>query len=274
MGFVVTQPLWLLAVILVGLGTLVSMMGPALIRRRVGFHRLVINNEVAGFKFATVGVLYAVLLAFLVIVVWEKFSDAEVDVVQEAGAVATLYRLADGIGGEPGSVIREDLTRYVNRAIEDDWPAMEHGHAATSVRHALDSLYAAVLTFRPNDRAGSALLSESLRQLDAVTAARRARLVMATGLLPGLIWLVLFGGAIVTIGFTFFFGAENLRAQMVMTGVLAALIFGELLIVIAIDHPFAGTIKVGPEPLYAVEAEFAAPSGMPTGNMEGSARTP
>jgi hypothetical protein len=58
--------------------------------------------------------------------------------------------------------------------------------------------------------------------------------------------VVLFGGAFLTIGFTFFFGAENLRAQSLMTGALSILIFAGLLTVVAIDHPFAGTVKVGP----------------------------
>jgi hypothetical protein len=118
------------------------------------------------------------------------------------------------------------------------------------------------------------VLNEMLRQLDHVTQARRVRLILAAGLVPGVIWLVLFGGAVITIGFTFFFGAENLRAQMVMTGALAALIFAELLIVVAIDHPFAGTVKVGPEALDAVKAEFATPSGTPSGNLENSANMP
>jgi hypothetical protein len=276
MTFLITQPLWISAVILIGLGTAMAMIGPAIIRRRVGLQRLIINNEVAGFKFAVVGVLYAVLLAFLVIVVWEKFSEAEATVVNEAGAVANIYRLADGIGGEPETVIEKSLTRYLDAAITDDWPAMERGSEAANVTRTLNSVYAAVLEFHPNDPAGSALLSEILRQLDAVTAARRGRLVMAAGLIPGLMWLVLFSGAIITIGFTFFFGAENLRAQMVMTGALAALIFAELVIVIAIDHPFAGTIKVSSEPLYAVKAEFAAPSGAPAdmNKMEKSRRMP
>ena len=43
-----------------------------MVRERVALHKLRANNEVAGFKFATVGVLYAVLLAFAVLVVWEK----------------------------------------------------------------------------------------------------------------------------------------------------------------------------------------------------------
>jgi hypothetical protein len=68
---------------------------------------------------------------------------------------------------------------------------------------------------------------------------------------------VLSGGAILTIGFTLFFGAENLRAQVMMTGILAFLIFSGLLIITAIDHPFAGTVRVQPEALLAVLEDFS-----------------
>ena len=109
MPFLTTQPLWLSFTLLLGATTLLAMAGPVFVRRRISVDRLRINNEVAGFKFATIGVLYAVLLAFAVIIVWEKFSEAERAVAQEAGAVATLYRLADGIGGDPGAALRNGL---------------------------------------------------------------------------------------------------------------------------------------------------------------------
>lgn len=54
--FLTSQPLWLSGVVVVGLGTLLSMLGPALVRRHVDFKRLTANNEIAGFKFATIGV--------------------------------------------------------------------------------------------------------------------------------------------------------------------------------------------------------------------------
>ena len=79
---------------------------------------------------------------------------------------------------------------------------------------------------------------------------------MADGIVPDIIWVVLFGGAALTIGFTFFFGAENLRAQALMTGVLAILIFAGLLTIVAIDHPFAGTVKVGPDALLEVLVDY------------------
>ncbi len=256
MTFLTTKPLWLSAALLVGLMTLIAMSGPALVRRRVDLAQLSTNNEVAGFKFATVGVLYAVLLGFAVIVVWEKFSDAENQVAQEAGASATIYRLSNGIQGPSGPALRSALTDYLRMAVAKDWPAMERGKASVEVTRALDNVYAAALHIQPADRRESVLMAEILHQLDLVGQARRVRLVMAAGIVPGIVWLVLFGGAILTIGFTFFFGTENLRAQTIMTGALSLLIFSGLLTIIAIDHPFAGTVKVGPEAIYSVLEDF------------------
>jgi high-affinity Fe2+/Pb2+ permease len=84
--------------------------------------------------------------------------------------------------------------------------------------------------------------------------------LVASGIVPGVIWLVLLGGALVTIGFTYFFGTENLRAQMLMTGALSLLIFSGLLIIIAIDHPFAGTVRIEPESLALVLKDFGGAS--------------
>src|SRR5215211_3175247 len=151
MAFLTTEPLWLSGTLLLGVATLLAMASPVLVCRRVSLDRLRVNNEVAGFKFATVGVLYAVLLAFAVIVVWEKFSEAEDAVAQEAGAAATLYRLADGIGGEPGAAIRDALTRYLREAIAENWPAMERGRESRAATRALNAAYAALLTFTLRD---------------------------------------------------------------------------------------------------------------------------
>ena len=98
-----------------------------------------------GFKFAVVGVLYAVLLAFAIIVVWEKFNDAENTVAGEAGATANVYRLSQGIGDVPESSLRAALSKYLTITISDDWPAMGHAARVLPARGALDAVYAAFL---------------------------------------------------------------------------------------------------------------------------------
>ena len=52
------------------------------------------HNDVAGFIYAALGVIYAVLLALVVIAVWEEFDAAKDTVEQEANAVAEIFWLA------------------------------------------------------------------------------------------------------------------------------------------------------------------------------------
>ncbi len=255
MRFLTAQPLWLFAIELVIL-TALAMAGPILIRRRVALERLRTNNEVAGFKFATVGVLYAVLLAFAIVVVWQKFEDAGNAAAEEAGAAATIYRLSHGIGEQAGAALRDRMSVYLEAVIDQDWPAMARGIYSPAATRALDGIYVSLLTNSPDDRPGAVALSEILRQLDEVTSARRQRLEMSAGVVPGVLWAVLLAGAAITIGFTFFFGSKNVLAQSLMTGALAVLIFAGLLIIVAIDHPFTGTVSVDPAPLVLVLHDF------------------
>src|SRR5262249_7849816 len=100
--------------------------------------------------------------------------------------------------------------------------------------------------------------AEILRQVDVVTQERRARIAAADGTVPSVLWPVLFWGAAFTVGFTYFFGTQNMRAQTLMTGILAALIFSGLLVIIVIDQPFTGAVMVGPDALSDVLTQFGA----------------
>jgi hypothetical protein len=261
MQYLTGLPLWLSFLLIVVLPTAIAMSGPVIVRRMVRLDRLRTNNEVAGFKFATVGVIYAVLLAFAIVVVWEKFNAAENDVAKEASAAATVYRLSEGLNAEHRAAVRGAVAAYLKDVINKDWPAMERGTGDPDVTSALTNVYTVVLNSRAGDRSNEFLLTEILRQLDNISLTRRTLLVSADGNVPEILWFVLVGGAIITVGYTFFFGTPNLRAQSLMTGALSAVVFSGLLTAVVIDHPFAGSVKVVPEPLVRVLADFAgAPS--------------
>lgn len=249
--------LWAAISLLVVLPTILGMLGTLLVRRCVSLDRLLVNNEIAGFKFATVGVIYAVLVAFAVIVVWEKFSDAQAAVVQEAGAAESLYQLAAGPDPKM-TATRAALIKYLKVAIERDWPKMAVEQESPEATRALNALYAAALALTQGEPRQPALLIEIFRQIDSITRARRTRLHLATGIVPDVIWIVLFSGAVLTVVFTFFFGTKNLRAQTLMTGILAVLAFLALFAVVEIDHPFTGPSFVSSDALSSVLGEFGS----------------
>jgi hypothetical protein len=253
--FLTTQSIWVAGAIIVGLGTLLSLLGTVLVRRYADVKRLTPDTEIAGFKFGTVGVLYAVLLAFAIIVVWEKYTDAELDVVQEAGAAENIYRLSQGLSDNARDAVLRSVANYLKTAINVDWPTMDQGIAGTRAarevtKQALDAVYAALVS--SSGQGDSTVVSEMLRQVELITQSRRARLVRSEGAVPKALWPILLGGAAITIGFTFFFVTQRLLTQILMTALLAILILSELLIIIAIDRPFSGGVKIGPTALVAV----------------------
>lgn len=255
MQFFTSQPVWVL-VLLLAIFTLLAMAGPVLVRRAVPLDRLRTNNEVAGFKFAVIGVLYAVLLAFVVIIAWERFHEAERALAAEAGAAGAISRLSTGLDAGGAAEVRRRTAAYLQSVLADEWPSMARGHSSPGTSQALTDLYEAVLRERPGDMHDADLQTDLFRQLDQLTAARRDRLVMAGGTVPGVIWFVLILGAVLTIMFTYLFGSQYVVMQSLMTGVLAAIIFSAILVVVAIDQPFTGAIVVEQEPLRAVLGEL------------------
>ena len=78
----------------------------------------------AGYLFSAVGVLYAVLLGFVVVVVWEKYDATIANVQDEVDAAGDLYHVVDGFPETLRTRIRTDLTKYAQTVIRVEWPAM------------------------------------------------------------------------------------------------------------------------------------------------------
>jgi len=254
--FLSSCPLWVTALLVVILPTVAASWGLVLIRSRFGLERLSSNNEVAGFKFAVVGVVYAVLLAFAVIVVWERYNDAEIAVVQEAGAATTLYRLAAGPQPE-ALATRAALGRYLTAALRYDWPMMAKEERSPEVTEALNELYTVALRFAHGGALEPAAQVAMFNQLDAMTQARRSRVHLALGIVPVVLWEALVLGGVLTVAFTFFFGTANLKAQVMMTAILALIVFMGLFVIVSIDHPFTGPVHVEGVALERVLHDFA-----------------
>jgi Protein of unknown function (DUF4239) len=254
--FLAGLPLWASVLIVVVLPTSVAMCAPVLIRRRVALERLTVNNEVAGFKFAAVAVLYAVLVGFAIIMAWERFADGEATVAQEAGAAATLYRLAADAGPE-AIAVRRAVDNYLELAIKQEWPQMALEGRSAEVTRALDRVYAAAVRFAQSGSQPNPVLVEIFHQIDVLTDARQNLIHLAIGIIPGMMWVVLVTGACLTVGFAFFFGTENLSAQVLMTGILSLVVFMSLWVIISVNYPLTGPVHIDSEPLRGVLQEFA-----------------
>jgi hypothetical protein len=217
----------------------------ALLQRRFTSEMLRRHNDVAGYLFSAVGVLYAVVLGFVVVVVWQKYDVSVSNVENEVNAVADLYHDVDGVSDPARSEIRSDLRRYVLLVRNVEWPEMARGQSVSEDgAQLLDDAFYRVNTFAPRDFQQFAAQQASIQAAQRLVDARRSRLVVSVPAVPVVLWFALIAGALAMVAFCYIFGVENRPAQLMMTAILVGLI-GILFVVIqAFSTPFAGSVRI------------------------------
>ena len=230
--------------------------GALLVRRTVGVEVLARHNDVAGFIYAVIGVVYAVLLGFTAIIVWEQFRRAQEGAELEANALADLFRDAQVFPAEARDQMEARLRDYARLVVEEEWPAMAAGQSSPETWRAYNLLWRSYHEFFPQDDHQRTWYAESVQRMNLLADHRRSRLLSVRSGVPAVMWGVLLGAGAVTIGFSFLFGTRNSRAQGLMTGALAVTIGIVLLSILALEHPFKGITRVSPEAFEQVQGIF------------------
>ena len=171
--------------------TLVERLVPATSRQQ--------HNDVAGFIYAALGVIYAVLLALVVIAVWEGYQEASSTVEQEANAVAEIFWLAHRLPEPEGSRLQELARSYAREVVHKEWPLMEQGQPPLMEQGQetragwvlIDDLRANLQEVEPRTPADEQLYAQGLDQVQRLADARRMRLVAAEEGIPAVLWAVL-----------------------------------------------------------------------------------
>ena len=108
----------------------------------------------------------------------------------------------------------------------------------------------------PSTLAGQERYAEGLDQVQRLADARRTRLVAAEEGIPTVLWVVLIVGGILVVGFAYLFGMESTWAHALMVVALAGVIALVLFTIAAMDHPFMGGGRIGPEAFELVLNRF------------------
>ena len=248
---------WLSGLLLVGTLVLLAVAGTLVSRRRFGVEVLKLNNEVAGFIYGVIGVLYAVLLGFTAIIVWERFDHAQAGVDQEANELADLYRDAQVFPEAVRREVETHLRAYATLVAEKEWAAMAEQRPSPETWEVYNRLWRTYHLFQPQTDHEKIWYAQSLTKLNDLGDQRRLRLLSSrSDGVPDIMWAVLLGAGVTTIGFSFLFGTRSAKAHVAMTSGLAMTIALVLFSILALEQPFAGITRVEPDAFHQVASIF------------------
>jgi hypothetical protein len=192
-----------------------------------------------------VGVLYAVLLAFTVLIVWQGFDKAQDIAVTEAGCIDSLHRCADSFPTDFKAKLKHELVLYAQAIVDEEWPMMARGRGSENAQKINDSLWKLYSDVQAKTESEKIFLSASVHQMARISELRTKRIAASSEGNHPLIYFILIAGSMITIAFSLLFGTENIVPHLIMVALMAAMIAISLVTIIAIDYPFTGDLSIG-----------------------------
>lgn len=263
------MPAWLRTAlrltVLVSIVSIASIGGLAVFRNVVDIELLRASSDSLGTYMQTLGGIYAVLLAFVVVVVWGQFNDARGYVNREATALVELYRIAGGLPADACATIRAGLRDYVTGVLDEEWDAMTRSdeHVIEKIGQRLDRVWSALHTCRPLDECGHTTYAEMLGRYNDLTEIRTNRLTAATAKIPVAMNVLLYTGALIMVVSVYLLPIDRFWLHATVTAGFAGAVAHILFLIYDLDDAFAGDYQVSRGPYLRARKAFERSDASP-----------
>ena len=249
--FFYTHPVWLVGLIVVGAWTLLSMLGLVIFNRFSSSEHRHKDTETVGLTYAIVAVVYAVLIGFIVVNVFEASAKGEGIATTEANQLSNLKFDSLGLSSEESLLVRNSVDKYLDLVIGSEWPSQQAGDIEEKVFEPgweqLSRLSTQLAAYEPVTAGQNVTKGEMLHVMDELVAARRNRIEAAGEHVPDVIWQILLLAGAIAVGYTYLFGAHSFKIHLAIVGLIAATISLVFVLIIELDYPFRGEVSVSDE---------------------------
>ncbi|MGQ0840574.1 bestrophin-like domain [Actinokineospora sp.] len=253
MNIYVTGLLWVV-------GAAVVAAAVAYLIRRIGeTEGTVSNNEAAGQVFTIVGGLHAVLLAFVLISLFDAVSAAEDGSYREADGLVAASWAAESLPEPARTEVRDLSASYASTVADDEWPLMREGSGDVADQGwaELDQLRAAVSRAQATDEWQNSQKTEAAEKLLEVYQARQERLNTAgSDGVSTVVWFALIAGSVMSISLPLLFGGPRPVTHIIIVSILAGTLSLLLFATSQLQNPYAGGAMVGPDAFESVLARL------------------
>ena len=169
--FLFDTPLLIAGPVIVGSLCLFGIVGLVVVRRRV-LPKLRIHDSDSGFCGAmqqAVMVFYGLVVALILVNVWQRYSDLAKVISQEATAVAVLYRDVSSYTEPSRSQLQKQLREYVVQIIHQAWPLQQRGETPSADVKMMYTFQATLNSFEPLTEGQKVLHAETMHDYDRLS---------------------------------------------------------------------------------------------------------
>jgi hypothetical protein len=219
------------------------------------------TQQVVGYVATFVATIYAFILGFSIVVLWQMHDTAESTASKEVNELRTMYRLAKT--SPQSEKLSEAIIEYLKCVQDEEWKDMAQGRISKKAEQLKEKMWQQVIAVVNMHKGEGVIASTLLDTFIQFNTNRRARIGMIDGKLHPLLFIALMAGGILTIMSFYFLSIKNFSARFLLDVALIGTILVNLYLVYALNKPFSGAqsaissnaFSKGLEAIYTFEEE-------------------
>ncbi|HTE25908.1 bestrophin-like domain [Flavitalea sp.] len=213
--------------------------------------RLPVNNEVAGIMFGAISLVYSLILAFVIVAVWEDYEDLDKTIESESDKMNSIIT---HISTMPDSIripVRQAMYTYTTNVINNEWTM--HSNDLVTQSSAIPYLRLMLLTRKPKNDLQRNVFVVIDNDLSDITELRRNRLTHNHSQIPDLVWFILKAGTVLLVIFSYFFQLDSIRLKRIYLSFFSGSLAMCLFLIAALDHPFDPRMQISKAPYITIQ---------------------
>ncbi|WP_405536640.1 DUF4239 domain-containing protein [Streptomyces sp. NBC_00075] len=155
----------ILGIVLLLSGSAMATAAVFVVARLVPVARRKVHNDVLGFVYAEIGVIYAVVLAMVVVGVWETRSQAHENTYTETNTLLQLTWYSSSLPQPDRTRLGTLVERYTGTVIDDEWPLLAEQRDDPAAWQQFTEIRSLVNTQEPETGADQVRALEAVAQL-------------------------------------------------------------------------------------------------------------
>lgn len=209
------------------------------------------DSDSVSFAGGVISALFTVVLAFYVVFAWQLGADIDNSATAEGQAVRDAHWQAEALPEPQRTAIQGLLRDYVSSVADEEWPALVNGEASARPAELVQQIRAEFAAIPESGGAVDFAREQGLRDARQIDESRRTRVDLATGADP-FTSVLLAGtlvGAALMIAFPLLVGFSTRPVNIVVLGILTAVVGATVFISVQLSRPLDGPFGVGPDAL-------------------------
>jgi hypothetical protein len=239
------MPDWALFFVVVGFVLAVALVGLYLVRRYLAAWR--VNSEVSAAIAAMVMTLFALVLAFAAVNLYDSYRNAKMNVAAEANSLAQLARDTRVFPKADQEKVDKEIVAYIREVGDIEFPMLHDGTFDAHAQTDAERVFTAVQSLNPKTDTQRIFFQSAVGKLNDMLAERRNRIDEAGSTLPSSLTALMLLTAGVSILITLFLRMDARPMEILIVSSVAIVVGAGLLTILLLEYPFSGSVAVAPD---------------------------